>query len=203
MRRAVRLVFLAGVLLGAPVMPFVAQAQQDAASIQASVPFRLLNETRLLNESRLGQEVLARIDRARQALEDENQRLFDQLEAEERELTGLRATLSPEEFRIRADAFDTRVEEIRAERGRASDDLARRSEAEAQRFFDTALPVLVQMMTDEGLVALLKPEAVILGTEWLDITDTAIARLDAAAPALPDPVEPGQPVPDATAPDGQ
>lgn len=203
MRRAVRLGLLAGVLFGAPVMPFVAQAQQAAASVQASVPFRILNETRLLNESRLGQEVLARIDRARQALEDENQRLFDQLEAEESELTSLRATLSPDEFRTRAEAFDARVEEIRAERGQASDDLARRSEAEAQRFFDAALPVLVQLMTDEGLVALLKPETVILGTEWLDITDAAIARLDAAAPALPPPVEPDPSQPETPTPDGQ
>lgn len=186
MRGAIRLCVLAGVLLGAPVMPFAAGAQQTLTA-NAPVPFRILNETRLLNESRLGRQVLERIDQARQALEAENQRLFDQLAAEERELTTQRASLSPEEFRARADAFDARVEEVRAERARTSDDLSRQSEAEAQRFFDAALPIMVQMMGDEGIIALLKPEALIIGSDWLDITDEAIARLDETVPPEAEP----------------
>ena len=106
--------------------------------------------------------------------------MAEQLIAEERTLTDLRPSLTPEEFRQRADAFDTRVEEIRAERGQRSEDLARQLEAEVQRFFNLALPVLDQLMADEGIIGLLRPENMVLWSEWLDVTDMAIARLDAA-----------------------
>lgn len=168
MRRILCAMLLAGGLAGAP-----------AVSFAQSVPFRILDEERLLRDSRLGQQILAEIRAAEQALEEENQRISDQLAEEERALTEARATLSPEEFRARADAFDLRVEAIRAERNQRSIELARLSEGEAQRFFDLVLPVLAGLMSDEGLVALLKPDALIIGTDWLDITNEAIARLDA------------------------
>ncbi|MCC5972315.1 MAG: OmpH family outer membrane protein [Pararhodobacter sp.] len=139
-----------------------------------------------MRDSRLGQQILTDIRAAEQALEEENQRISDQLSEEERELTEARASLSPEEFRIRADAFDMRVEAIRAERNQRSVELTRFSETEAQRFFDSVLPVLAGLMDDEGLVALLKPDALILGSDWLDVTDDAIRRLDAEfSPADP------------------
>jgi len=167
MRALLVAILLAGMLSGAP-----------AVSYAQSVAFRILDEERLLRESRLGQQILADIRAAEQALEQENQRISDQLSAEERTLTEERALLSPEEFRARADAFDQRVEEIRAERNQRSIELTRFSEAEAQRFFDTALPVLVELMNEEGLVAIFKPEILIIGADWLDMTDVAIRRLD-------------------------
>ena len=49
-----------------------------------------------------------------------------------------------------------------------------------------ALPVLAGMMNEEGLVALLKPDALILGADWLDVTEEAIQRLDTEfVPASP------------------
>lgn len=180
-------ILLAGALSGAPV--FVAAQSAPSVSPQvlapppeglSSVPFRILDQDRLLRGSALGQQILGRIREAEGRLAAENQRLFDQLAEEEQALTDARAGLSAEEFRRRADAFDTRVEAIRAERAAASQALTLWSEQQAQQFFDTALPVLVQMMNEEGLLALLKPDVMILGSDWLDVTDTAIARLDAA-----------------------
>lgn len=141
---------------------------------------RVLNQDRLLRDSRLGQALLADLRAAEAALGAENQALFDQLAAEERALTDLRASLPADEFRARAQAFDARVEAIRAERAALSQDLARRYEAETQRFFLTARGVLDDLMADQGIVALLSPQAVILGPDWLDITDAAIDRLDQA-----------------------
>ncbi len=171
MRRRLLAGLLAGALCGAPVAV--------AAQASAPLPFRILDEERLLRESRLGIEVLAEIRAAEQALEAENQRLSDELAAEERELTEARAELAPEEFRDRADAFDRRVEEIRAERARLGLELSRRSDSQAQSVFEAALPVLLQMMEDQGLVAILKPEALILGADWIDMTDDAIRALNA------------------------
>lgn len=171
MRGFLSAILLAGVLSGAPVVSFA-----------QSVSFRILDEDRLLRESRLGQQILSDIRAAEQALEEENQRISDQLAEEERALTDERARLSPEEFRARADAFDQRVEEIRTERNQRSIELNRFSEAEAQRFFDTALPVLVALMNEQGLVAILKPDVLIIGADWLDMTDAAIAELDSEIP---------------------
>ena len=163
----------AAALALAPPAPVGAQALNGPG-------IRVLDQQRLLGESRLGQTLLSDLREAERALERENQSLADQLAAEERALTDLRPTLPPEEFRARAEAFDRRVEVIRAERARLSQDLARRFDAEAQQFFETALPVLTGLMAEQGVVALLSPEAVILGAEWLDITDLAIERLNRA-----------------------
>jgi Skp family chaperone for outer membrane proteins len=155
-------------------------AAQDLPQPSTDPGFRVLDQDRLFTGSRLGQELLADLRQAEEALERENQALADQLAAEERALTDLRASLSPEAFREQADDFDRRVEIIRAERSRLSQDLAQRYETEAQRFFQTALPVLSGFLAEQGIIALLRPEAVILGADWLDITDLVIERIDAA-----------------------
>lgn len=187
MRQALRSILITGALVCVPVvasLPAVAQTQQSVPQL----PFRILDADRLLQGTRLGQEILARNAEAERQLSAENEVLADQLIAEERELTDLRQTLPPEEFRLRAEAFDARVTEIRAERSQRSADLARQAEASVQAFFDAALPVLDQMMTEEGIVGLMRPEIMVLWSENLDITDQAIARLDAAYRAsAPDP----------------
>lgn len=168
---------LAAALLGAAVPVFA----QETAPV---VGFRVLDEERLFRGSVLGQRVLADIRAAEAQLEAENQQLFEQLSAEERVLTDARATLPPDEFRARAEAFDARVETIRAERAARSAELARQGDQLARGFFDAALPVLVQVMSELGAEILLKPDVLILGPDWLDITDLAISRLDAATPAI-------------------
>jgi len=143
---------------------------------------RVVDPERLFGDSRLGQMVLAELRAAEAELDRDNQAIADQLAAEERSLTDLRATLSPEDFRLRADDFDRRVEIIRTERARLAQELNRRYESELQRVLQLALPVLQQLMADEGITALLRPEAVILGSAQLDVTDAAIQRLDAVTP---------------------
>lgn len=200
---------LAGVLASAPAVSVFAQSPSPsplpaqspsptapAAAAQAAapaMPLRMLDEERLFGQSRVGQRILAGIRAAEADLEAENQRLFDTLAAEEQALTDLRPTLSPEDFRARADAFDQRVESIRAERARANQALQQFSESEAQRFFNQAAPILIRMMEEEGIIAVLRPGAVILEVEGFDITDRAIARLDAALATEPaeEPAETG------------
>ena len=56
--------------------------------------------------------------------------------------------------------------------------LTRRFEEERRRFFETASPVLAQILTERGAVAIISKRAVIAGFDNIDITDAAIARLD-------------------------
>lgn len=156
-----------------------APAPAQPAAERATV-IRLLDQDRLFTGSRLGQSMLSGLREAERTLEAENQTIAEQLADEERALTELRASLDPEEFRARADAFDRRVEAVRAERARLLQDLTRRYEAEAQRFFTIAGPVLGELMSEEGVAILLRPEAVVYVADWVDITERAIERLDRA-----------------------
>lgn len=193
MRHLVARLILAGVLASAPAVSSLAQVSPQLPP-QGPMPLRMLDEERLFRDSRLGQRILAGIRAAEADLEAENQRLFEQLRAEEQALTDLRPTLTPEAFRERADAFDQRVETIRAEFVQANQALLQFSETETQRFWEQAAPVLVQLMADEGIVAVLRPGAVILEADGFDMTERAIERLDASLGQDPD--GPDRPTPD-------
>lgn len=171
---------LAGALVCAPV----ALCAQSAPLAEGAVNVRVLDLDRLFQGSALGQRLLADIRAAEAQLEAENQALFDQLAAEERALTEARVTLSPEEFRARADAFDLRVETIRAERAERARDIAVMAEAAQRSFREAVFPVLRDRMAEAGIDVLLPPDAVILGPDGLDITPRAIDWLDAAHPAV-------------------
>lgn len=182
MRAAGVKVLLAGALACAPVSTVTAQAPSTPSREVASpLPYRLLDQDRLLSESRVGQVTLARISEAQAQLEAENLEIFEQLSAEEQELTDLRATLSPSEFRARADAFDERVETIRSERARLSEELEQSRQNLIAEFFEAALPVLQQYMQDQGILGLLRNDAMVMSSELLDITDEIITRLDSVA----------------------
>ena len=154
-----------------------------------------LDRARLFEESRMGQAVISQLEQASNDLISENRRLEAALEAEERQLTQQRATMTPEVFRDLAREFDTRVEELRVAQEAKGRALTRAREAEQQRFFETAIPVLVALMEDLGAVAIIDRSVVILSFDRIDITTEAIARLDAAFDAGAVPSAPETPKP--------
>ena len=177
----------------------------------AVLPVITLDQDMLYLNSKWGQRVQADLERQGREIAAENDRLEKQFADEERELTQLRATLPPEEFRTRADAFDTRVVEVRRERANAARELQNRANEERGAFFRAALPVLAAMMRERGAVAVLDRNSVFVAAESIDVTEALIQRLDASigagpadpaatpqVPALPAPA-PEEPEP-ATAP---
>ncbi len=154
-----------------------------------------LDQDRLFSESQFGRSVLARIEAEEAALAAENRKLEAAFEAEERTLTDLRTRLSAPEFRKLADEFDLRVEDVRRAQDARFRALTRRRDEDRTKFFDSALPVLGQLMAEKGAVAIIDRSVIVLGFGRLDITDDAIARLDVelgdglqeAAPDQPDP----------------
>ncbi|MFV0359126.1 MAG: OmpH family outer membrane protein, partial [Tropicimonas sp.] len=91
-----------------------------APAANAILPVLTLDQDALFLNSQWGQRVQADIEQQGREIAAENDRLEKQFAEEERELTQLRATLPPDEFRKRADAFDTRVVEVRRERANAA-----------------------------------------------------------------------------------
>ena len=154
------------------------------------LPVLTLDQDALYLNSQWGQRVQADLERQGREIAAENDRLEKQFADEERELTQLRATLPPEEFGQRADAFDTRVVEVRRERANAARELQTRANEERGTFFRAALPVLAAMMRERGAVAVLDRHSVFVAADSIDVTEALIQRLDAAIGAGPGAVAP-------------
>lgn len=170
----------------------------DVALVPAT-PIVTLDQDRFFKDSAYGKAALARAETDASALSAENRKLEAALEAEEQDLTARRAALKPGEFAPLAAAFDTKVEEIRSAQDAKSRAITRRLEENRQHFFESAVPVLADLLRDTGAVAILADNAIILSLSALDITDEAVARMDVAMPDLPPeagegPADPGPPV---------
>lgn len=160
-----------------------AMAQEAATplvgTLAGQTPVVMLDQERLFLNSRFGKAIMARHEAARATLQAENRRIETALETEERDLTERRAKLPTEEFQKLASEFDAKAEEIRKAQTAKSDELRTRLDAEQRRFADAAKPVLLDMMAEFGAVAILDARAVVLALTEADVTDRAIARLDA------------------------
>lgn len=164
------------IALGLAVLAGPVSAQNPSAP---GSPVVTLDQDRLFAESRFGRSVLARNEAEEAALAAENRKLEAAFEAEERSLTDLRARMAAAEFRKLADEFDARVEEVRRAQEARFRVLARQRDEDRQTFTETALPVLGRLMNEMGAVVILDRGAIVLSFDRIDITDDAIARLDA------------------------
>lgn len=152
----------------------VAVPAQDLRS-----PILTIDSDRLYRDSAFGQRVLKEIEAQTDALAEENRALEAQLETEERALTEQRPTLSSEEFRALADAFDERVQSIRREREEKSLAIASQLDDNRDRFLNAAFPVLEAIMREAGAAVVLEQRSVFISANAIDITDAAIMRIDA------------------------
>lgn len=156
----------------------VACLLSDAASAQVVTPIVVIDRDRLLNETRQGALLLAKLDQEAQDLAAENSRIRNELTAEERELTDRRAELSPEEFRDLANAFDVRVQKIRAEADEKERLLSRATEEARHRF---SLDVISDIARERGAFVVLNLRDVVLFADSVNITDEAIRRINQMA----------------------
>ena len=176
-----------------------------AQSIQPS-PVLTLDQDRMYAASAFGKRVQTDLQKQSNDLSKENRKIEAALEAEERRLTEERANMASEEFQKLATDFDERVTGIRRAQASKTDNIRRQAEAERARFFEAAFPILLELVEESGAVAILNNTSVIFSIRQIDITDAAIARIDAAIGELPRPVDPGQlpvqrPDPDAAVPE--
>lgn len=183
------------VLLGltslAPAVPALAQDQ-----MAPSMSILTIDQERLFNESRFGKAVSAAFRKQSEDHIAENRQIEAELETEERDLTLLRAKKTTAEFDILAADFDKKVEAIRTAQDGKSKAMTKQFDADRQHFFETAKPVLGQLMAERGAAAIIDKRAVFLGFDAIDLTDAAIARLDQVlgdgtnSPSSPEPVLP-------------
>ncbi len=139
-----------------------------------------ISSDRLFSESAYGQRIFREIEAESEDLGAENERIVAELSAEEKDLTEKRAELTPEEFRPLAEAFDDKVQTHRESQRAKLDALARRSEEARSTFARLAEPVLIDLLRETGASMIIERSSVFLSADASDITDAAIARINAA-----------------------
>ncbi|MBY6005999.1 OmpH family outer membrane protein [Salipiger bermudensis] len=176
MRRALRLCALA---LGLGWAAGTASAQDAAPGIVESA-ILTVEFDRLFSESAYGERVARTLEAEGAEIAAENRRIEAELTAEERALTEKRAELDALAFRELADAFDEKVQALRREQDAKARAIGELSEEERRRFIAAAEPVIDRIMREAGAVVILDKRSVFLSEDVIDITDAAIARIDAA-----------------------
>ncbi len=170
---------LAGLLMTFLAAAGVPAAAQDGQPPFVGFPILTLDQERLYAESEAAARIIDEIEQRASELASENRAIEAELTAEELDLTEKRETLAPEEFRRLADAFDEKVQRIRAEQDGKERDLQTMRDEERQLFLRRITPILAEVARERGALMILDRRTVLLSAETVDITEAAIARIDA------------------------
>lgn len=152
---------------------------QDQAEVRS--PILVINQERIFAESSVGARAAETYEAAARELAAENDRIEADLTEQERALTEERASLDPEAFREKADAFDARVQRIRAEQDQKARALQARREEARRSFFQDAGGAIRDISRERGALVVLDQRNVVLSADAIDITDEVIGRLNEIA----------------------
>ena len=133
---------------------------------------------KLFRSSDFGKKIISTNNIARQELQNENEELESLLLSEEKELSEQRKTLSSDEFRPKALAFDEKVSIIRTEQGKKEENLNNKARKEEAEFYKRIYPLLYELLLDRGGSILIDQRNVILWDSTVDITDEAILLIN-------------------------
>ncbi|MFT7370357.1 MAG: Skp family chaperone for outer membrane protein [Octadecabacter sp.] len=133
----------------------------------------------LFSQSQFGQRVAQSYAAEREALATENSRIASTLREEELILTAQRADMALDVFRTEAEDFDAKAQNIRSAQDAKERALEDTLAQGRDQFFEVTRPILGQLMVDRGAFAILDRRSVILSLGSIDVTEEAIARIDA------------------------
>lgn len=150
-----------------------------AVAQQASPQVLIVDSDRLFVETQYGRRLAEDLSAQAAEMQAENDRIVEELTEEERSLTLRRSEMTPEAFRIAAEAFDAKVQEVRRVRDAKNVELQQASAESRARFEQDVQVILANIMLDRGAALVLEQRTVILSVRAANITDDAIARIDA------------------------
>lgn len=153
------------------------QTTAPASVVQESVVVTL-DQEQLFLATRYGKALQSRFEAESAALLAENRKIDTELETEERALTARRATMTAQDFRPLADAFDQKANTLRTTQEAKARDLARSRDENRQTFFQAVAPLLGDYMVERGAVVILDKSAIVVSLGSIDITAEVIARID-------------------------
>ncbi|MGR3271883.1 OmpH family outer membrane protein [Thalassococcus profundi] len=183
--RATCAALAAALLLALPAPGLRAQeaetrAPEPFAAGRVQSPILTIESDRLFAESAFGRRIAREIEAERTAITEENDRITEELTAEEQRLTDLRGTIPADEFQALADAFDTKVQNLRNEQEEKARAIGTRGEEARRRFLNAAQPVIGEIMRETGAALIVERRIVFISADVIDITDSAIQRIDAS-----------------------
>ncbi len=204
--RLIPALLICGLLMCGVALP--GQAQPLGGPLNEGVvrsPLLVIDFDRVFAESQIGQQFNAALEREGTALVAENRRIEAELTEEELRLTEQRPGMAPEEFRALADAFDEKVQRLRGEQDAKATALGSRNEEQQRRFLQVAQPVLEGLMRETNAAVILERRSVFVAADAVDVTDLAIARINARLSRPDDlslPAETPQGAPESTPEEG-
>ena len=139
-----------------------------------------ISSERLFADSAFGQRVFREIEAEFVQLSQENERIIAELSKEEKDLTEMRETMSAEEFRPLAEAFDNKSQSHRDGQRAKRDALTRRREEVRSQFSVLAQPILIELLRDSQASVVIERATAVVSSDASDITDVAIERIDSA-----------------------
>jgi Skp family chaperone for outer membrane proteins len=168
---------MAGLLMAGLSTPAAAQNSESYLVL-------VVNQKRIQTEAAAAQAIA----REEQARKEALRAAFDQeratLQARERELIELRETMAKDDFDAVVDEFQDDVRSLRGRMDKGRADM-RRALSEAKEILARALQkVLAELMKEHGALIIIDETNAIAHASALNITDKAIARLDAALPFI-------------------
>ncbi len=173
--RGLRQALARGLLTLLLVLPGALAAQDQAPRS----PVLVVDFDEVFRLSQRGQEILEEFELRSRELADEIARIDLEMAAEEKALTDKRATLSATEFRKLADAFDDKVQALRAEQDQRAQALNRDQANARLEFRQTAFPILGQLMLDAGAVLVVEKRNVLVFNDAIDVSGLTAQLLDA------------------------
>jgi Skp family chaperone for outer membrane proteins len=169
------------VILGMIGLAFWCQplaAQTAAPSTVEKTSVVTLDQEQLTLGSKYGQALQAQFEAETAALQAENRKIEAELEAEERALTAKRAGMDSASFRLLAEAFDKKANDLRTAQDVKSRNLTKRREERLQKFFYDIKDLIGETMIARGAVVTLKSSATVMSLSSIDITAEVIALID-------------------------
>jgi Skp family chaperone for outer membrane proteins len=161
---------------------FGGQAVAQESTTTRATEFRSLiltiNLDQLFVQTLYGQRIRADIDLQAKALETENRKFAEELQAEERGLTERRPTMDPADFRIEADAFDAKVQAVRQGQDEKEQALQTSLSRGRDEFLSAVQVVLAELMISRGAVVIIDRRNIVMQADLIDITEAAIAAID-------------------------
>ena len=156
----------------------VAQDSTNTPATEFRSLILTINLDQLFVQTLYGQRIRADIDLQAKALETENRKFAEELQAEERSLTERRPTMDPADFRIAADAFDAKVQAVRQGQDEKEQALQTSLTRGRDEFLSAVQAVLAEIMISRGAVVIIDRRNIVMQADLIDITEAAIAAID-------------------------
>ena len=140
----------------------------------------IIDRYRILSETLYGKRLDSELRHFEASQIADNQRLLQELEQEEAALTALRKTLSADNFRERAAAFDRKVQRISDEQQAKNQNQLEKRRADQLRLLAAVTPIFQRLMRDTGAVLILEKHNAFIWNDAINLTDISILRIDSA-----------------------